>query len=242
VACCYFKVGSKDGYPVWRSQDSLDENEYKVPTVAFLWFDTQSELWFISFTPVIDGDDSEWDSASLHASFDKDMATFWCPWNAADASNLRAQALADYEHWKRKVAERKLLAWQAWWHHAGQNEMLDMPPDCPVPPPKAASVPKPPETPPRAFALGPAPGPPQAIGGPKPPEFPPPHVAKATSEGGGSSDVTPASGSRADETRLNYSWKARMVALVGAMDLGLPARVQYLCTKPPGYSDLTLMS
>lgn len=60
--------------------------------------------------------------------------------------------------------------------------------------------------------------------------------------GEGSVASTPASGSRGDEVKLNYSWKARMVALIGAMDLNLPARVQYLCTKPPGYSDYRLMS
>ena len=52
-------VGTKDGQPVWRSQDNLEDNEYKVPRVAFLWFDQGSELWFISFMPVIDGDQDE---------------------------------------------------------------------------------------------------------------------------------------------------------------------------------------
>ncbi len=242
MAGCYFKVGTKDGYPVWRSQDNLDRDEYKVPTVAFLWFDPGSELWFISFMPVIDGDEREWDSACLHVSFDKDMNTCWCPWNAAEESNLKITSLADYEHWKRTVAEKRLLAWQSWWHHGGQNELLDVPPACPPPPPKSG-MPKSPVTPPRAFAdAGTAAVPPVAkvIGGPKPPDFPPPPPKAA--QGGEGLDAGSASGSRADETKLNYSWKARMVAVIGAMDLGLPARVQYLCTKPPGYSDLTLMS
>lgn len=250
MAGCYFKVGVKDGYPVWRSQDNLEEDEYKVPTVAFLWFDTGSELWFISFMPVIDGDNHEWESACLHVSFDKDMNTCWCPWNAAEASKLRITTLADYEHWKRRMAEKKLLAWQSWWHAGGQNDLLDYPPAFPVPPPKAKADaeparPKTPETPPQAFAgVPPGPPPPKLIGGPKPPETPPPsHVAKvASNTGDGSVGSTPASGSRGDEVKLNYSWKARMVALIGAMDLNLPARVQHLRTKPPGYSDYTLMS
>ena len=159
--------------------------------------------------PVIDGDEQEWDSACMHASFDKDMKTCWCPWNASDASNLRVTSLADYEHWRRKVAEKKLLAWQSWWHAGGQNDLLDYPPQVPVPPPKVGidapkaeaepARPKTPETPPQAFAgAPPGPPPPKLIGGPKPPETPPPgHVAKVASVAGDGSDASaPASGSR----------------------------------------------
>ena len=112
---------------VWRSWSA------RFP-LCFLWFDPGSELWFLSFMPVIDGDEQEWDSASLHACFDKDTSTCWCPWNAAEASHLRITTLADYEHWKRRGAEKKLLQWQSWWHAGGQNDLLEYPPQFPVPP------------------------------------------------------------------------------------------------------------
>ena len=89
--------------------------------------------------------------------------------------------------------------------------MVEGPPSCPPPPPKAAQ-----------------PG--QGLKRPRidpygvlPP--PPPPVPGSTEK------PERASGSKGDTEKVSYSWKSRCVALVASLEMKLPVRMGYLVNK-----------
>lgn len=234
----YFKVGVKERSPIFRSQDD-DHPDYKVSDIYFLWFDHLSDMWYISCLPVIDCSkgSQEWGTAGVMASMNVDMSVIWCPWDSPTESNLKATHGLAYETQMRMEAKTLLFEWQKWWCNNGQNELCTGgPPGYLPPPPKAKGSegvglkrlqPKQPDHPP----------PVKAKFGPH--LLPPPPAVPSTAAGSGSPSepvnappkvpavppVPPAT------EKPQFSWKARCVALVGAMDLNLPQKMQYLINK-----------
>ena len=222
----YFKVGIKEQMPVFRSQTEdahVNDPAYSCAHVLFIWFDPMSNLWFISTQPIMDisRGSTEWDEVAILACLDVDMETLWAPWNCHQPSRLKVEFGQTHESVKVKELEAqlrdtaaKLSKWQEWWHHGGSNELLEVPPSCPPPPPSGESD---------KGAKRPRSDEPFQKMGVMPP--PPPPVPPAPGSG------SKASSSKGDPEKVNYSWKARCVALVASFDMNLPARMVYLVNK-----------
>lgn len=247
----YFKVGIKERSPIFRSQDSQDE-EYRVSQIFFVWFDHLSDLWFVSSLPVVDctKGSPEWESAGIIACMDSSMKDMWCPWNAAHTCNLEVSLGLDYETRVKMHNVELLRKWQDWWHNGGQNLLLQEPPVCPPPPPNPPppkdpqgvkrKEPTPPTEPPPASMLfgthlpQPPPAPKAASSSTSPKVVPPtPPQVPVHSE---------AKGQGKESEKPYFSWKARCVALVATMDMNLPMKMQYLITKLLGYYSVSLES
>lgn len=114
-----------------------------------------------------------------------------------------------------RPSSRKLR--QSWRSgRSGSNDLVEGPPSCPPPPPKAAQPgqglkrPRTDEAPYREAGVLPPPPPPVPGSAEKPER---------------------SSGSKGDTEKVSYSWKARCVALVASFEMKLPVRMVYLVNK-----------